>query len=153
MAPIEGVAGAAVGKTNWPLNAPPPTPDQSIIALLVPTQLVVSVPPLKLTLDPLRLVEPLTVNDPLSVVVPKMDKDPVMLFAPITVLDPVMKTLPLIVLVPISVLDPEINKDPVTCTTEAEAKIRFDLAASDVPFPRINADCAEDAMLNWPCAC
>jgi hypothetical protein len=47
----------------------------------------------------------------------------------------------------VKVLDPDTIKDPVICTCEPEAKIKFDLAAPDVPFPTIKADCADDDRL------
>jgi hypothetical protein len=47
----------------------------------------------------------------------------------------------------VNVLDPDTIKDPVICTCEPEAKIRFDLAPSDVPLPTIKALCAEDEIL------
>jgi hypothetical protein len=40
----------------------------------------------------------------------------------------------------VKVLDPDTIKDPVICTCDPEAKIRFDLEPSAVPFPTINAD-------------
>jgi hypothetical protein len=36
---------------------------------------------------------------------------------------------------------------PVICTTEPEAKIKFDLALSAVPLPTIKALCADDDIL------
>ena len=42
---------------------------------------------------------------------------------------------------------------PVTCTVDPEAKIRLDREPFDVPFPTINADSADDTLLNCPCTC
>ena len=53
----------------------------------------------------------------------------------------------------VNVPDPDTIKDPVICTCEPEAKIRFDLATSDVPLPCINADSTEDERLYAPCTC
>jgi hypothetical protein len=48
---------------------------------------------------------------------------------------------------PVISSEPEMIADPVICTCEPEAKIRFDLAPSDVPLPTINADWADDDKL------
>ena len=40
----------------------------------------------------------------------------------------------------VNVPDPDTIKDPVICTCEPEANIRFDLVEFDVPLPTINAD-------------
>ena len=60
---------------------------------------------------------------------------------------------PLRVCVPVNVPDPDTIKDPVICTSEPDVKIRFDLAGALVPFPIINAPCADEDMLYCPWTC
>ena len=47
----------------------------------------------------------------------------------------------------INVPDPDTIKDPVICTCEPDANIRFDLETSAVPLPTIKALCADDERL------
>ena len=54
----------------------------------------------------------------------------------------------------VNVPDPDTIKDPVICTCDPEAKIKFERSSPlPVPFPTIKALCADDAILYAPCTC
>ena len=49
--------------------------------------------------------------------------------------------------------DPDTFNEPDTLNADPEANTKLDLLPLDEPFPIINADTADDDILNCPCTC